>query len=119
MLALEERGIEISRLSGRVPRDRIEPQYAAAYRSHLREEARHVQIDRYLLERFYSGRSRGLRRLNAALFRLMMGRFFIAPTGLAVRVAAQLGVEFPDLQPLQPRMARDLAMLAQNPDYHR
>ena len=45
-LLQEERSIEISRRCSRLPADAIEPRYAAVYRAHLRDEVRHVRIDR-------------------------------------------------------------------------
>ena len=55
-LVQEERSLEISRRCMRVPPQAMEPRYAAAYTAHLPDEARHVQIDRHLIDRFYRPR---------------------------------------------------------------
>jgi hypothetical protein len=119
MLALEEHSMEISRRCARVPEDRLEPQYAAAYRRHMEDEARHVQIDWHLLERLYASAAPGVRRMNAWLLRAVMGRFFLRPTNSAVRVVDLLIAEFPEAAPLRPRIARELKLLDRNPEYHR
>jgi hypothetical protein len=51
MLALEERSLDISRRCLRMNPDTAEPQFRAAYRHHLRDETRHVALDRHLIER--------------------------------------------------------------------
>ena len=52
-LVQEERSLEISRRCMRVTASAMEPRYRAAYGAHLPDEARHVQIDRHLIEHFY------------------------------------------------------------------
>lgn len=118
-LSQEERSVEISRRCLRVPADRIEPRYAAAYREHLRDEVRHVQIDCHLIERFYARRSAAVRWLTAALVRPLLGTVFLRPLRSTVRVATVLAGEFPELVPLVPRIRRELAALAAADDYHR
>jgi para-aminobenzoate N-oxygenase AurF len=118
-LSQEERSIEISRRCLRVPADRMEPRYAAAYREHLRDEVRHVAIDGRLLERFYMTRSRALKRLTAALFRSVIASAFIAPGPSTFRIVRTLASEYPDLQPLLPRIIAELRGLDANDDYHR
>ena len=53
-LVQEERSLEISRRCMRVPASTIEPLYVAAYSAHLPDEARHVQIDRHLIQHYVS-----------------------------------------------------------------
>lgn len=118
-LAQEERSIDISRRSLRLPADRLEPRYAAAYREHLRDEVRHVQIDCHLIERFYATRSMAVRRFSAAIFRRLIGGVFLRPMRSTVRVAGVLAAEYPELAPLLPRIRRELAALAEDDAYHR
>lgn len=118
MLALEEHSMEISRRCARttVP---LEPRYAMAYRLHLEEEVRHVQIDWHLLERFYFGCPRALRSVNARLFRVIMGAFFLKPVNSARRVVDLLVREFPELSPRRDTMVRELRGLDRDEDYQR
>jgi hypothetical protein len=118
-LSQEERSIDISRRCLRVPADRMEPRYAAAYRAHLKDEVRHVRVDCCLLERFYAKRSPGIRRLTAALFRMLVGSVFLVPARSTLRIVRVLASEFPELTPLLPRMRKELCALVTNDDYQR
>ena len=69
MLALEERSMEISRRCLRVGCYEIEPHYQAAYALHRDDEALHIQIDRFLIEKFFVNQSSAMRSVNACLFR--------------------------------------------------
>jgi len=89
-LAQEERAIAISARCLRVPADRMEPSYAAAYRAHVRDEVRHVQIDRELIERFHAPQPMLMRRATAAMFRSVVSRFFLTPAGSTRRVIRDL-----------------------------
>jgi hypothetical protein len=117
-LAQEERSIDMSRRSLTLPPDRLEPRYDAAYRAHLQDEVRHVQIDWHLLERFYPGRSKGIRLLTARLFRFFAGSVLFLPVYSTTRVVRVLASEFPALEALLPRMLRELKGLKHSDDYH-
>ena len=110
-LSQEERSIEISRRCARVPADRMEPRYAAAYREHLRDEVHHVQIDCHLLERFYATRPAPVRRLTARLLRRVLGSMFLRPSRSTVGVVRVLATEYPELRRLLPRMIAELRAL--------
>ena len=110
-LSQEERSIEISRRCIRVPAERMEPRYAAAYREHLRDEVRHVQIDCHLLERFHATSAAAVRRATAALLRPILGAMFLRPSRSAAGVVRRLAGEFPELRPLLPRMIAELRAL--------
>ncbi|HSC28758.1 MAG TPA: diiron oxygenase [Vicinamibacterales bacterium] len=118
-LAQEERSIEISRRCMRMPADRIEPRYAGAFREHLVDETRHVQVDRHLIERFYAKRPAPVRRMTARLFRAITRGFLLAPAHSTSQVIAILAREYPELVPLLPRIRRELRALEENDDYHR
>jgi hypothetical protein len=118
MLALEERSLEISRRCLRMPVEQIEARYLAVYRAHLAHEVRHVQIDWHLIERYYAGQSILRRRLNARLFRLAVGRFFLPPRRAAVRVVDRLVNEYQDLKPLGRVMTQQLDKVGCDPAYH-
>lgn len=118
MLALEERSLDISRRCLQMDPVRAEPHYRAVYRRHLKDETRHVQLDCYLIERFYADLSRRRRRLNARLLATLIGRFFLPPTRSAVRVVRRLVAERPELAPQLGPMVRQLRRVGDSPDYH-
>ena len=118
-LAQEERSVEISRRALLEPPGRLEPRFAAAYRLHLHDEIRHVQIDWHLIDRFYRGRSTVVRRLTALLLKQLVGLFFLTPIYSTSRVIRVLAAEHPEVAPLVPRILGELRALAGNDDYHR
>ena len=118
-LSQEERSLDISRRCLRAPADRMEPHYAAAYREHLRDEVRHVQIDCHLIERYYATRSKAVRQITAALFRAIVGPVFLRPLGSTVRVVRALVAEYPELAPLLPRILEELRGLTADEGYQR
>ena len=117
-LVQEERSLEISRRCMRVSPHVIEPRYAAAYGAHLPDEARHVQIDRHLIDHFYRPRSIAVRRVSALLFRTIVGALLVTPVHSTARVVRVLAAEYPELTPLVPRMLRELRDLRSSVDYH-
>jgi hypothetical protein len=117
MLAMEEHSIEVSRRCAQVPKEQIEPHWAAVYRAHLEDEVRHVQLDWHLLDRFYAERPAPVRRMNAWLLRVVMGRFFVRPERTSPRIVALLVAELPELRGLVPRLERELRSLGSHPGY--
>lgn len=117
-LAQEERAIGITARCLRVPADRMEPSYAAAYRAHVRDEVRHVQLDRELIERFHASQPMPARRATAAIFRWVVSRFFLRPAGSTTQVIRGLVAEHPRLRSLVPRMRTELAAIVDDPAYH-
>ena len=117
-LALEEHSIDISRRCLRMDAAQAEPTYRAAYAQHLHDEARHVQLDRYLIERFYASLPEAWRRVNAKMLAHLIGRCFLPPNRSAVRVVRLLAQEIPALRPLLPRMVRELRGVSEDPGYH-
>jgi hypothetical protein len=96
----------------------MEPAYAAAYRAHVRDEVRHVQIDRELIERFHAPQPMLMRRATAAMFRSVVSRFFLTPAGSTRRVIRALVAEHPRLEVLLPRIWTELAAVVEDPEYH-
>ncbi len=117
-LVQEERSLEISRRCMRVAAHKMEPRYAAAYGAHLPDEARHVQIDRHLIDHFYRPRSLVLRRATALLFRAIVGTLLVTPVHSTTRVIRVLAAEYPELAPVVPRMLRELRALQGSVEYH-
>ena len=119
MLVMEERSLEISRRYAAMDPVEVEPHYAAAYRRHSEDEARHVQIDWHLIERVYAGLSRPLRRLNAALLRWFVEGFFLTPARSTLHAVDLLVGEFPELTPIRPRLMREMRALRRDSAYRR
>ena len=67
MLLMEERSLMISHRYAQMEPALLDPQFAATYRAHAEDEARHVQLDWHLLDGFYQCRPYWLRRVNAKL----------------------------------------------------
>ncbi len=117
-LVQEERSLDISRRCMRLPASSIEPRYLAAYGAHLPDEARHVQIDRYLIERYYRGRSAFVRLTSARLFSTIVRALLVTPIHSTARVVRILAAEYPELSSLVPRMRGELEALARSAEYH-
>jgi hypothetical protein len=117
-LVQEERSLEISRRCMRVPASTIEPRYVAAYSAHLPDEARHVQIDRHLIEHYYRHRGNAVRQISARLFTIFVRSLLVTPVHSTTRVVRMLAKEFPELTPLVPRMLQELKALNHNVEYH-
>lgn len=117
-LVQEERSLDLSRRCMRMPRASIEPRYLAAYSAHLPDEARHVQIDRYLIDRYYLRRRPLVRHLSARLFIHVVRTLLVAPVHSTGRVVRILVTEFPGIKSFLPEMLRQLRALRHNTDYH-
>jgi para-aminobenzoate N-oxygenase AurF len=117
-LVQEERSLEISRRCMRLPVTSIEPRYLAAYGGHLPDEARHVQIDRYLIDRYYRGRNALVRHTSAWLVKTIVRTLLLTPVHSTARVITILATEYPELAPLVPEMRRGLEALGCSREYH-
>lgn len=94
-----------------------DPTYRRVYREHLRDEARHVQLDRHLIARFYHPAPRAVRWSSAQVFTLVLTRWLLPPVRSAARVVGALARECCELRPLLPVMRRQLHHVATNPGY--
>jgi hypothetical protein len=117
-LVQEERSLEISRRCMRIPARTIEPRYASAYAAHLTDEARHVQIDRHLIEHYYRHRSAVVRRITARLFTTIVRSLLVTPVHSTSRVVRILVREFPELASLEPTILFELGTLGSSLEYH-
>ena len=117
-LVQEERSLEISRRCMRVPSASIESRYLAAYAAHLPDEARHVQIDRHLIEHFYRRRNPYIRQVSARLFKSIVSSLLVTPVHSTTRVVHILAAEYRELTSLVPEMLRQLEALQHSRDYH-
>jgi len=119
MLMLEEHSIEISRRCARLAADVLEPHYRDAFRAHLLDEARHVQVDKRILHELIEPLSMSARRLNAALFQLFIRKLWLRPARAAARAVQVLTDEFEDLRPNQSLLLAGLGEAGNNPAYKR
>ena len=99
--------------------DRLEPNFVAAQRRHLADEAGHVQWDEELLDWVWPRIGKAWRKINARLFAWMMGEYFTTPKRSGLRVVAELVKEFPTLQPLWPEMRSQMLHLPRNQAFNR
>jgi hypothetical protein len=90
----------------------------ATHQQHLRDEVYHVRWDEALLDRLWPATPAPLRRLNAALFRWMVGEFFNVPKRASLCVVRAFVAEHPRLAPRLPAMLHDLRALRDDESYH-
>ena len=118
MLLQEERSMFYARTILR-ERERIETHFVDVHRVHLADEADHVRWDEDLLDHIWSGCSPLQRRINAELFRWLVGEFFNTPKRGGIQVLDRLAVEFDELATCLPELRRQVLDLARSPAYHR
>jgi len=117
MLALEEHGLEIARRTLAQPADQIDPRHLDAHRHHVRDEARHVQLDRHLIDCFYRRQSGAARRVNAYLFDRLLMRYLLPPVRGASQVVDQLARMRPPVRPHVLSLKQQLRTLAHHTGY--
>ena len=115
MLAMEELSIEMSRRCGRIDPANLDPAYAAAFREHLLDEARHVQVDRRLLAHLLDPLPPRWAWANAALFRLFLRHLWLRPARAAARVVDVMAEGRPDRRRLRAAFRR----VGESPAYRR
>jgi hypothetical protein len=102
LMAMEESSSALARDMVRRPVTEtlgpLEPAFAAVHREHMRDEARHLQIDGILVERCLARAGRATRALNARLFKSLLDTV-TRPTraGSGIKVIRQLVREMPEL----------------------
>jgi hypothetical protein len=102
LMAMEESSATLARDMVRNPVTEtlgpLEPNFVAVHRDHMRDEARHLQIDAVLADLCLVGAGRTVRVLNARLFKSLLGTV-TRPTrrGSGVKVVRQLVREMPEL----------------------
>ena len=118
MLLQEERSMFYSRTILHA-KEELEPHFVAVHRTHLADEVGHVGWDEDLLDQIWDNCHPVLRRVNAELFRWMVGEFFNTPKRGGLQVVSQLTVEFPELAPRFPQLVAQVRQLARSRTYHR
>jgi hypothetical protein len=117
MLLQEERSLFYSRAILH-RKEEIEPHFVGVHRTHLADEAGHVGWDEDLLDQIWDRCHPVLRRINAEVFRWMVGEFFNTPKRGGLRVVSQLTVEFPEMAPRLPQLREQVRQLAHSRAYH-
>jgi hypothetical protein len=117
MLVQEERSLAMSRECLR-EEERLEPTFVALHRKHMADEVDHIRWDQQLIERVWLPLPQWQRRLQARLFGTMMREFFTTPKRAGRAVLQALVDGFPELEPMGPRLHREMEELAISRDYH-
>jgi hypothetical protein len=117
LMAMEESSIALARDLGRgVGTDTLgplEPNFATVHREHMKDEARHLQLDGILIALTLQSSWRGTRRLNAALFKSMLGTIMRpSRSGSGAKVIRQLVREMPELACREAEMIDAVLALA-------
>jgi len=99
--------------------DSLEPHFVAAQRKHLADEIGHVRWDEALLDWVWPKTRPLLRRFNIRMFGWMIEEYFSTPKRSALRVAAALVEQFPELQPQYREFCRQLQNLGRDGNYRR
>jgi P-aminobenzoate N-oxygenase AurF len=117
MLLLEERALYFG---GQIVQHAsvLDPRMVATHARHLRDEARHVQWDQDVLDWLWPRTPPALRRMNAALFRWLVGEFFSVPRRAGLAVARELAASDPVAAPHLATMIDGLRGLAGSPAFH-
>lgn len=115
-MIIEERTLPAAREMLRAS-DRMEPHYLALHRLHAADEAGHVSCDGEALRRIWPTLSPPWRSLNRWAFVTLLREFFQLPKRAGWRVVLELAKERPEIQPLLPRLRRELYALARDPVY--
>ena len=119
---IEERTLFLSREFVRARRrapEAIDPLHARAHALHLRDEARHVQLDEHLLAHAYDGQPAWKRSLCALMFAQVV-RAYASPRRTALSILTVLEREFPHLRAtVAPRLRAELPGLRHDAGFRR
>jgi P-aminobenzoate N-oxygenase AurF len=102
LMAMEESSTALARELGRSELTEtlgpLEPSFAAVHREHLKDEARHLQVDGILVDLCLDRSGSARRAVNAVLFKAMLGTV-TRPTraGSGVKVIRELVRQMPEL----------------------
>jgi len=117
MLAVEERSMTLSRRTLRLGPTILEEHYRAIHEEHLVDEARHVQLDRELIDRSWGAMQPRTRRWWGVLLGKILGERIVRPGASNRRIIGRLVEECPELRPLRQRMFAQLGGVHENAVY--
>ncbi len=117
----EERTLHISQLYRRAERassqdQKIDETFSRVHFLHMIDEARHLQIDQYLLEAFFVHESAWKKRLAAHLTHKVF-EAYRAPKRIALRILETLKKEDPSVTNVCDQIASELPLLATSPEF--
>ena len=116
VMAIEESSMALARdMMHRTETDTLgslDPAFASVHIEHMKDEARHVQIDGILIDLCIGSQPKWRRRLNARLFRSML-KGVTTPTrgGSGIKVIRQLVRDMPELEDREEEMIRAVLAL--------
>ena len=119
LMAMEESSMALARDMQRRPQTEtlgpLDAAFASVHLEHMKDEARHLHIDGLLIDLCVAPVPRLRRRLNAKLFRAMLGGV-TTPTrgGSGVKVIRQLVRDMPELGWMEGDMVRAVLSLKDN-----
>lgn len=116
LMAMEESSMALAREMVRQPATEtlgeLDPAFVSVHREHMKDEARHLHIDARMIASSIASRSRLGRRINAWLFRAMLGGVTrLTRGGSGAMVVRQLVREMPELAPREEEMIGALLRL--------
>lgn len=122
LMAMEEASMALARDMMRAPQTEtlgtLEPTFAAVHREHMKDEARHLQIDGHLVETVLLEDGWIRRWANARLFKSMLGGVTRPErSGSGVKVISRLIAEFPELEPRREALVQAVLGLRDDRDY--
>jgi hypothetical protein len=119
---IEERTLFLAReylRSHRLAPDRVDVLYTRVHELHMRDEARHCQLDQHLLTWLYDGEPEWKRKLCGRMFYHVM-RSHVFPHRTAGRILDVMEREFPRLRhSIAPRMRSELPLIGHDLEFHR
>jgi hypothetical protein len=99
--------------------DNIDPTFVDLHKYHFMDEARHYQLDQYLLAECYDRQSPWKRKLAGKMFYYVM-KSYTAPRRTSWRILEILGQEFPRLsESIIPAFVQQIPSLATSEPFHR
>lgn len=116
LMAMEESSMAMARDMARQPMTAtlgaLDPAFMEVHRQHMKDEARHLHIDGRMIDACIGTGSALRRRINAWLFRSMMGGVTrLSRSGSGVRVIRQWVGEMPELAAREEEMVRAVLAL--------
>ena len=124
LMAMEEASMTLARDMIRTPETEtlgpLEPTFLAVHREHMKDEARHLQVDGLLIETCLMKDGGLRRRTNAKLFTSMLGGITRPErSGSGVKVIRRLVRERPELQPREEALIQAVLALRDNAGYQK
>lgn len=109
LMAMEESSMAMARDMARQPLTDtlgpLDPAFVAVHREHMKDEARHLHIDGRMIDACIGSGSRLRKRINAGLFRSMIGGVTrLSRSGSGARVIRQWVKEMPELAAREEEM---------------